>query len=406
MDTSFYSQALDSIRMVDIWLPSDYDSTDVDYPVIFYLHGAGGNQNEGMDFANTYYDRYYEDTLHADSVPPAIIISPDGSCQPYLGSFWVNSELYGNYEEYITTDVINFLESNFRVMNDKNFRFITGYSMGGFGSTYLAIKHPELFRGCAPSSAAHLSYPDTLMNEWIYRLHNENGGYHFSYIAGPVSMLFFTVSGGFVPNLNIEPNHFELLWDTLGNFADTVFTKWQNFNCCNLINSIASEDRLSFFLTCGTNDMYLCYPPYIELSNSLENLGIDYQTYYHNKNHGIFDPVAHTKMSQWMDSLIAVSYSHVDIPESLIPIRSSMQVYPNPFSTTTTIEYEFTTQRNVHITIFNQFGQQIEKLVQGKNCESGIQQYLWNASGLPNGVYFVQVRAGQEVSTRKIVKVN
>lgn len=226
IDTSFYSQALDTIRMVDVWLPEDYyQSTNTDYPVIIYLHGAGGNQNESQRFANTYYARYYQDTLHADSVLPAIIVSPDGSCQPYLGSFWVNSELYGDFEEYIVTDLINFVETNFRVMNDKNFRFITGYSMGGFGSTYLAIRHPDLFRGCAPSSAAHLSYPDTLMNEWIYRLHNENGGYHFNYNAGPVSKLFFTTSGGFVPNLNIEPNYFEFLWDTLGNMVDTVFNK-------------------------------------------------------------------------------------------------------------------------------------------------------------------------------------
>ena len=276
--------------------------------------------------------------------------------------------------------------------------------MGGFGSTYLAIRHPELFRGCAPSSAAHLSYPDTLMNEWIYRLHNENGGYHFSYNAGQVTKLFFTASGGFVPNLDIEPNHFELLWDTLGNFADTVFTKWQNFDCCNLINSITPEDKLSFFLTCGTNDVYLCYPPYLELSNSLENLGIDYQAYYHGSNHGVFNTNAHKIMSHWMDSLIAESYFHLDIAEPMIYNQATLHVYPNPFSTSTTIEYELTQPKNVIVKIFNQFGQQIERIYQGNN-QSGKQQHIWDASSLPNGIYFIQVRAGQEVSTSKIVKM-
>lgn len=404
IDTSFYSQALDTIKMVDVWLPADfYQSTNTDYPVIIYLHGAGGDQNESEQFANTYYTRYYQDTLHADSVSPAIIVSPDGSCEPYLGSFWVNSDLYGDYEEYVVTDLIDFVQTNFRVMNDKNFRFITGYSMGGFGSTYLAISHPDLFRGCAPSSAAHLSYPDTLMNEWIYRLNNENGGYHFNYNAGPVSKLFFTASGGFVPNLNIEPNYFELLWDTLGNMVDTVFNKWKNFDCCNLIHSLTPQDRLSFFLTCGMNDIYLCYPPYLQISDSLLSLGIDFQTYYHNSNHGIFNSLAHEKMSHWMDSLIADSYYHLDIEELLNHSRTKLKVYPNPFSQVMTIEYETGEAKKVFVTILNQLGQVVD-IVEDVSNPALRCKFTWNASGLPVGVYFVQIRAGHEMNTVKIIK--
>ena len=46
LDASFYSQALDEIKDVDIFLPTDYyENLDQRYAVIYYLHGAGGNQN-------------------------------------------------------------------------------------------------------------------------------------------------------------------------------------------------------------------------------------------------------------------------------------------------------------------------------------------------------------------------
>ena len=81
-----------------------------------------------------------------------------------------------------------------------------------------------------------------------------------------------------------------------------------------------------------------------------------------------------------------------------------LNIYPNPVLSSTTIEYELTQPKNVNITIFNHLGQQVEIIDQG-NLHSGQHQYIWDASGLPNGIYFVQVRAGHEVATKKIVKM-
>lgn len=81
-----------------------------------------------------------------------------------------------------------------------------------------------------------------------------------------------------------------------------------------------------------------------------------------------------------------------------------INVYPNPFSTTTNIEYELKIPRNVQIRIFNHLGQIVESIDKG-NIRQGNHQYMWNSSGLPNGVYFVQVSAGQEVATKKVIKI-
>ena len=82
----------------------------------------------------------------------------------------------------------------------------------------------------------------------------------------------------------------------------------------------------------------------------------------------------------------------------------NINVYPNPFITTTTVEFELSKPGNINITIYNRLGQIIESIDQG-NIQQGKHQHIWNASGLPNGIYFVQVRAGQEVTTQKVVKM-
>lgn len=283
IDASFYSEALETTKKVNIWLPNDYfENLETRHPVIYFLHGADGDQNEGSSFALHYFMTHAANPL-ADSLPSAIIVCPDGSCNPYMGSFWLNSELYGNYEDFIILDLIPFIELEFRVMADKSFRFITGYSMGGYGSASLGMKHPDIFRACAPLSAAHISYPDTLMTEWIKWLYEENSGYQLNYSAGKTTMLFFTVSGGFSPNLDIPPYFIETLWDTTGNLVDTVWSKWQNYDCSNLVSSIPQEEELSFFLICGTEDRYLCYPPYIQFTDSLEKYEIEYKSSYSGK---------------------------------------------------------------------------------------------------------------------------
>lgn len=96
----------------------------------------------------------------------------------------------------------------------------------------------------------------------------------------------------------------------------------------------------------------------------------------------------------------------VGIENHLLPTSDkeiNLKNYPNPFSSTITIEYKLTKLENVQITVLNYLGQQVETIDQG--LQSGRQQYVWDTSKLPNGIYFVKVRTGQEMATRKIVKV-
>jgi len=78
------------------------------------------------------------------------------------------------------------------------------------------------------------------------------------------------------------------------------------------------------------------------------------------------------------------------------------QNYPNPFNPTTTISYELPQQSDVQITIYNLLGKQVTTLL-SETQDAGLQSIQWNATNVPSGMYFYQIRAGDYVQTRKMV---
>jgi len=78
--------------------------------------------------------------------------------------------------------------------------------------------------------------------------------------------------------------------------------------------------------------------------------------------------------------------------------------YPNPFTTSTTIEYQLTQPSAVQLTIYDYLGKQVEVI--GKKQAQGKQQITWNAEGLPAGVYFCVIKTNQGTQTTKIIKLN
>ena len=85
----------------------------------------------------------------------------------------------------------------------------------------------------------------------------------------------------------------------------------------------------------------------------------------------------------------------------------SMEVFPNPFSIRTTIQYEILDRAEVVIDIYDMNGRQISRLFQGEQG-AGQHSLEWDGSGsageqLPAGIYLVQMRFGSEVINKRIV---
>jgi len=81
-----------------------------------------------------------------------------------------------------------------------------------------------------------------------------------------------------------------------------------------------------------------------------------------------------------------------------------LDVYPNPFSTSIIFEFETAQAEQVEISIYNQLGEMIQKEI--INTQPGRQTFTWDAKDLPSGIYFIRTQVGNELITRKMIKLN
>lgn len=91
------------------------------------------------------------------------------------------------------------------------------------------------------------------------------------------------------------------------------------------------------------------------------------------------------------------------IEESVI--KNNISVYPNPVASFTTVDFDLLEASNVSILLLNQFGQVLRNENLGR-LSSGEQQYLLNIKTIPNGIYFLNIKAGQRIITEKLTVTN
>jgi len=77
--------------------------------------------------------------------------------------------------------------------------------------------------------------------------------------------------------------------------------------------------------------------------------------------------------------------------------------YPNPFSTSTTIEYTLTIPQTVTITFYNQFGKQVAVIEERQ--QKGLNKVIWTPENLADGIYYFRLEAGKQVASGKVVLV-
>jgi hypothetical protein len=103
----------------------------------------------------------------------------------------------------------------------------------------------------------------------------------------------------------------------------------------------------------------------------------------------------------WKDSLqiiVGVEEVFYEAPSEFL----LSQNYPNPFNPSTKIKYQIPEISFVTIKVFNVLGKEIETLV-NEEKPVGTYELTWNAANLPSGVYFYQLKAGNYISTKKMV---
>ncbi len=128
------------------------------YPVVYLLHGYQGSYKQWMAGVPEWNIRDALDKLSAaGKVREMIVVMPDARTR-YGGSFYTNSPTTGNWEDFLARDLVGFIDNKYRTLPRPASRGIAGHSMGGYGATRLAMKHPDTFGAVYGLSAACLGW--------------------------------------------------------------------------------------------------------------------------------------------------------------------------------------------------------------------------------------------------------
>lgn len=135
------AQSVKSPIRVNVALPGGYFAdTTSRYPVLYLLNGHGGHQNSWgglipLDTVATNYNM--------------VIVTLDGR-----NSWYWDSPLIPDLqmESFITRELLPYIDTNYRTVADRDHRAITGYSMGGHGAYWLAIRHKDLIGNAGSTS--------------------------------------------------------------------------------------------------------------------------------------------------------------------------------------------------------------------------------------------------------------
>jgi S-formylglutathione hydrolase FrmB len=82
--------------------------------------------------------------IAAGKIQKMIVVMPDASTR-LGGAFYTNSAATGNWEDFVTGDLVAHVDSRYRTLRRRSSRGIAGHSMGGYGAIKLAMKHPETY---------------------------------------------------------------------------------------------------------------------------------------------------------------------------------------------------------------------------------------------------------------------
>lgn len=177
------------MRRMSIYTPAGYAEGDERYPVLYLLHGMGGDEEAWLGLGRA--AQIFDNMIAAGRMTPAIVVMPNGNMAQEAAPGESSEGLIhpqamlprtmdGSYEEQFI-DIVNYVDNNYRTVADAEHRAVAGLSMGGFHSLHIAQYYPGVFGYVGLFSAA-VFRGDATRSE-VYR--NPDGRLQEFYAAEP-----------------------------------------------------------------------------------------------------------------------------------------------------------------------------------------------------------------------------
>ena len=137
-------------REVSIYLPPSYDrERSRRYPIVILLHGYSLTNKywvgtDGQGFASIDVPGAMDRDVASNKSREMILVMPDGNSK-YDGSMYSSSVTSGDWESFVATDLVGYVDSHYRTIANRTSRGLAGHSMGGYGAIRIGMKRPDVF---------------------------------------------------------------------------------------------------------------------------------------------------------------------------------------------------------------------------------------------------------------------
>jgi enterochelin esterase family protein len=174
----YSSKSVASPRRALVYTPPGYRNDTKHYPVLYLLHGWGGDENEWLDLGRT--AQIMDNLISAQKIVPMIVVMPNGhhdrhsipdiSAPPNISELaplppkgYDITPSITEIGKSVVEDLVPYIDTNFRTINSSASRAVAGLSMGGGQAMYIGLNNPDMFAWVASFSGAIIAWPGLMM---------------------------------------------------------------------------------------------------------------------------------------------------------------------------------------------------------------------------------------------------
>lgn len=292
-------------RRLDVYLPAAYkEQPKRRFPVLFDIVGYTGS-----GFSHTNWRNFTEnvperaDRLIANGdMPPCIVVFPN--CFTALGgNQYIDSSAIGPYAEYLTQELVPFVDEQFRTLEGREHRGLFGKSSGGYGAIIHAMRYAETWSAAACHSGdmyfelCYLSEAPKALNR-LAKCEGSVEAFLEDFHKNPKpteedthTLMFLAMAASYDPDPS-EPLGFHLPVDI--HTCELNFERWAQWQKHDPVNLVeACKDNLMsmkcLYIDCGSVDQYHLHFGSRVLHRKLEEAGVPHIYEEFDDNHSGID---------------------------------------------------------------------------------------------------------------------
>lgn len=224
-----------SLRHIEIYLPSGYDTSTDRYPVLYWIPGFGGSA-DGVT-----YKIALDKAIRNGVISPTIVVFIDVSDEIWL---FHNSPLIGNWEDFMLSELVPFIDKTYRTIPNAQARGLMGHSSGGYSALLLPVLHPNVWGsiGLNDPAAFAMWYPIDEEAD-IQALNSDYASIKWAFIGMPKALdgydaftpyvkLLLQMGASFSPNSN-SPILADMPRSKRGEWVQEIREKWSDYDLTN-----------------------------------------------------------------------------------------------------------------------------------------------------------------------------